>query len=56
MRYCFILIMLFSISIKAIASGENTFEGTYSIEYKNEKGETSKLNVSVKDSLVLLKN
>lgn len=34
----------------------NAFEGTYAVSFKNEAGETSKLQVSVKDSLVLLKN
>ena len=55
MKYLFaVVILLFCIGVSAFS--ENTFEGIYQVEYKNEMGEISKISVSVKDSLVLLKN
>lgn len=56
MKYGLVLMMLWSFCIRALASGENTFEGSYTIEYKNEKGNTINLQVSVKDSMVVFKN
>ena len=51
---CSTIILL--LCTRFIAFSGNTFEGIYQVEYKNEKGEISKLSVSVKDSLVLLKS
>ncbi len=56
MKYCFALTMLLLLSTIAFAAGENTFEGTYTIEFKSEKGKTTNLLVSVKDSMVVIKN
>ena len=56
MKYYFSLMLLFSFSLLCVASGENTFEGTYTIEFNNEKGKTTNLLVSVKDSMVVIKN
>lgn len=56
MKYYFALLMVLSLLTTTLASGENTFEGTYTIEFKSEKGKTTNLLVSVKDSMVAIKN
>ncbi len=38
------------------AFSKEIFEGTYSLTFKNGAGQISKLHISVKDSLVLIKN
>lgn len=56
MKNLFSVAVLLFVFVSAFAVSENTFEGTCLLEFKNEKGEISKLSVSVKDSLVLVKN
>src|SRR5438105_4571012 len=45
------LIVLFFTSFS-----QSGFEGIFAVEYKNEKGESTKMNVKVKDKMVYLKN
>ena len=44
------------LAILASASNKGSFEGTYVINFKSDRGELTEINVIVKDSLVLLKN
>ena len=46
--------LLFTILVSA--SNKGSFEGTYTVSFKSDRGELTEMNVIVKDSLVLLKN
>lgn len=54
MKLPFVALLCFTFSVTCFS--KEIFEGTYSLTFKNTNGHISKLSISVKDSLVHLKN